>query len=252
MAARRIEAVVSGKVQTVGFRDRVQEVALQLGVSGEIRNLPDRRVALIAEAEPPVLERFIEEIAKPHGFIRVEAIERRKEGPARGMKPPFRIRRGPMADELGERLDQGVVYLQAIHKDLVQEIRQGAETVGAKVDQVGAKVDQVGAKVDQVGAKVDQVGAKVDGLGVKLDSVGASLGQKIDSMHVDMNLRFDRLDEKYGLMSQGVAAALERQDRMLDELARLRQEFLAAQDRHAAQHAEALRELRDAIRERRV
>jgi acylphosphatase len=203
---RRVEAIVSGRVQTVGFRDRVQEVALRLGVAGEVANLPDRTVKVVAEAEPATLEAFFEEIARPHGFIAVRETRRTREGPPRGLKPPFRIKRGPMVDELGERLDQGVVYLQAMHKDLVAESR----SVGAKVDQVGE-----------------------------------GLGQKIDAMREDMNVNFRDLRERYGSIER-IAAA------MLEEMSRQRQDFREALERASQQHTEALRELKDAIRERRT
>jgi outer membrane murein-binding lipoprotein Lpp len=120
-----------------------------------------------------------------------------------------------------------------MHKDLVAESR----SVGAKVDQVGTKVDQVGTKVDQVGTKVDQVGTKVD-------QVGEGLGQKIDAMREDMNVNFRDLRERYGSIER-IAAA------MLEEMSRQRQDFREALERTSQQHTEALRELKDAIRERR-
>ncbi|WP_445012104.1 acylphosphatase [Vreelandella stevensii] len=42
-----LRAIVSGKVQGVGYRRATQEQALQRGVTGHAKNLPDGRVEVI-------------------------------------------------------------------------------------------------------------------------------------------------------------------------------------------------------------
>ena len=50
-----LRCYVSGRVQGVGFRYATADKALALGVTGYVRNLPDRRVeALICGDEPAV------------------------------------------------------------------------------------------------------------------------------------------------------------------------------------------------------
>jgi acylphosphatase len=48
-SAVRLTAWVSGAVQGVGFRWWTRSRALELGLIGEARNLPDRRVVVVAE-----------------------------------------------------------------------------------------------------------------------------------------------------------------------------------------------------------
>ena len=66
-------AVVSytGRVQGVGFRATVRQVACGYDVTGTIRNLADGRVELIAEGEKKELEAFIQAISESSlsGFI---------------------------------------------------------------------------------------------------------------------------------------------------------------------------------------
>lgn len=55
----RFEAVVKGRVQGVWFRNFTYNEARQLGLTGEVRNLPDGTVRVIAEGEKVVLKAFI-------------------------------------------------------------------------------------------------------------------------------------------------------------------------------------------------
>jgi acylphosphatase len=50
--------VVSGRVQGVGFRWFVRSTALELGLRGSVRNLPDGSVEVIAAGPADALEQF--------------------------------------------------------------------------------------------------------------------------------------------------------------------------------------------------
>jgi acylphosphatase len=58
--ARR--AVVSGRVQGVGFRFFAERVARASGVRGWVRNLPDGRVETVIEGEEDAVARYLEEV----------------------------------------------------------------------------------------------------------------------------------------------------------------------------------------------
>jgi acylphosphatase len=47
----RLNAWITGTVQGVGFRWWTRARALELGLTGEARNLPDGRVAVVAEGD---------------------------------------------------------------------------------------------------------------------------------------------------------------------------------------------------------
>ena len=60
----RLHLYFQGRVQGVGFRWAVREVATGFDVTGWVRNLSDGRVELLAEGEREELEAFQEAIPK--------------------------------------------------------------------------------------------------------------------------------------------------------------------------------------------
>ncbi len=58
----RVHVRVTGRVQGVGFRAHVQYSALQVGVTGWVRNVGYDEVEAVAEGEREKLERFVESV----------------------------------------------------------------------------------------------------------------------------------------------------------------------------------------------
>lgn len=72
----RMRVLYSGTVQGVGFRYTVRSVARGFEVTGQVRNLPDGRVELVAEGQRAELEAFrraIRDAGLAH-FIRDEQV----------------------------------------------------------------------------------------------------------------------------------------------------------------------------------
>jgi acylphosphatase len=67
----RITVHYSGRVQGVGFRMTVRQLACGYDVTGSVRNLADGRVEVIAEGAKAELKAFLEGIAESElsGFI---------------------------------------------------------------------------------------------------------------------------------------------------------------------------------------
>ncbi|PYQ65509.1 MAG: acylphosphatase [Acidobacteria bacterium] len=62
MIARR--AIVSGRVQGVGFRFFAERAARRAGVRGWVRNLEDGRVETVVEGDEAAVARYLDEIRK--------------------------------------------------------------------------------------------------------------------------------------------------------------------------------------------
>jgi acylphosphatase len=55
----RLTALVTGRVQGVGYRAFVRREAIDLGLAGYVENLPDGRVEIMAEGPLADLEHFL-------------------------------------------------------------------------------------------------------------------------------------------------------------------------------------------------
>lgn len=67
--------LVSGRVQGVGFRYFVHDVARREGVTGYVRNLPDGRVEALVEGDVEPVTRVERAIRLGPGGARVEHVE---------------------------------------------------------------------------------------------------------------------------------------------------------------------------------
>lgn len=68
---KRIHAYYSGQVQGVGFRFTAERLAVDLGLSGWVRNLSDNRVELLCEGKEEDLHEILAKIDKRlSGYIR--------------------------------------------------------------------------------------------------------------------------------------------------------------------------------------
>jgi len=76
MNRRRMQIFYSGRVQGVGFRYTVKNVACGFDLTGTVRNLPDGRVELVAEGDQGELEEFRRAVQDSEigGFIRNEDV----------------------------------------------------------------------------------------------------------------------------------------------------------------------------------
>ncbi len=54
----------TGRVQGVGFRYTVKNIALQYNVRGYVRNLPDGRVELVMEGPEGEMEHLVEDVTR--------------------------------------------------------------------------------------------------------------------------------------------------------------------------------------------
>ena len=74
-ARAAFRAIVTGRVQGVGFRYSAVREARSLGILGSIANLPDGSVEVSAEGNPARLQRFLDWLHKGPPGAHVSGVE---------------------------------------------------------------------------------------------------------------------------------------------------------------------------------
>ena len=121
----KLTAFVSGKVQGVGYRTRIVDIANAFGLKGMIENLKDGRVKIIAEGEDEKLKWFESAINIKNTLIYVSSIEK-KYSPAGNEFDNFG--KLVLKGEPETWLDIAPVYL----KEIVFEFNKMNDNLGGK------------------------------------------------------------------------------------------------------------------------
>ncbi len=180
----RLTAMISGKVQRVGYRAKVVSAAQNLGLTGFVQNRPDGHVLLIAEGSRENLEKLASAIKIKDLLIDVHEIES-EFSEASGAYPTFRKMTGP--DEVGERLDDGIEIL----KELVVGVRVIASNTEKLLSITGNGFAELN---DQMLDKQDQMLDKQDQMLDKQDSTIGEIQKLRSDMKCHLDRRFDRIE----------------------------------------------------------
>ena len=74
MSVKRVRAVVSGRVQGVGYRYFATHAAQQRGIVGAVRNLDDGSVEVIAEGDEDAVQGFLADLRRGPTIASVTAL----------------------------------------------------------------------------------------------------------------------------------------------------------------------------------
>lgn len=87
---KRMLAIVSGRVQNVGYRAFVLRYARALGLSGTVKNLPSGQVEVVAEGDQKSLDQLLALLRQGPPAARVDRVDV-QWGDASGMEGGFHI-----------------------------------------------------------------------------------------------------------------------------------------------------------------
>ena len=214
---KKLTAYVSGKVQEVGYRGRVVDMAKALGLKGMIENLSDGRVKIIAEGDDEKLKWFEGAIDIKNALIYVSSIDK-EYSPASGEFDDF----GKLVikGETDTRLDTAAAYL----KDLISAVNNMNENLGGKMDRMD------------------------ENLGGKMDRMDENLGGKIDRMNENLGGKMDRMLDKQDELLVEVKDIGQKQDEFLVEVRDVNRKFDTVLDRDIAELKDDMAEIKAALR----
>lgn len=192
MSLVRAVITAEGKVQKVGYRDRVQEIARECKLVGKVENREDGTVEIICEGEKKVIEDFKRKIKIKDELIEVKNISAAYEE-STGEFKYFKIEYGGVAEEIGESVGAG-------RREL---IRVGEEVHGLRNDVGGLRKDTSQGFVG-VKAKVSDLKQEVGGLRKDTSQGFAGVKEEVHGLRSDMNQNFGTMDKKYLKISKNM------------------------------------------------
>ena len=193
---KRLTALVSGKVQRVGYRARVIQLANGMGLKGFVENLSDGRVRIIAEGDDEKLKLFEEAIDIKNTFIQVFSIEKKHSQPNGEFSSFYKL---VGTGETDSRLDEGI--------DILKDMRDLLVSICDVQKQMLGKQDQMLEKQDQMIEKQDQMLGKQDETILEIKDMNQSLNEKMDRA-LDksdiIELKSDVSEMKSALRAKGI------------------------------------------------
>jgi len=200
---KRLTAYVSGRVQRVGYRAKVIQLANCMGITGIIENLSDGRVRIIAEGDEEKMELFEGSIDIRNTFIQVTSIEKIYSQPCGEFGSFYKL---VGTRETDSRLDEGIGVLKDM-RDLLNSICNKQGQMLGKQDQMLGKQDQMLGKQDQMLGKQDEMLGKQDEILFEIKDMNRSLNDKMDKV-LDksdiIELKGDVAEMKSALRAKGI------------------------------------------------
>ena len=159
---KRLTAYVSGRVQRVGYRAKVIQLANCLGITGIIENPSDGRVRIIAEGDEEKMELFEGSIDIKNTFIQVTSIEKIYSHPCGEFGSFYKL---VGTRETDSRLDEGIGVLKDM-RDLLTSICNKQDQMLGKQDETLFEIKDMNRSLND---KMDKVLDKSDIIELKGD-----------------------------------------------------------------------------------
>jgi len=163
---KRAILLVSGDVQEVGYRETVHEIAFDMHLIGQVRNLENGNVEVIVEGEEGLLRQFAKKIHFREFPVEVRRIRKQFTRPTGQFKKFTVVPDERLDKDMNAKIEHGFRYFKIMRKDISGSIKKMDSNMGKRLDRSNQK----------------------QGLTIKA----------IHSMDSNMGRHFDRLDRKYG------------------------------------------------------
>ena len=191
---KRARIIVKGRVQRVGYRDEVEEIARRLGIKGFVENIKPYDIRIVTEGEDEAISEFIERIKIKRFPIDVESVEVSFED-FKGEFEYFEIKRGDWQEELGERLDTaGKLLYRSV------ELSERSVELGERAVELGERAVELSERAVELSERSVELGEESVSIGKRMLEKQDETINEIKGLREDlksyMEERFDRLEHE--------------------------------------------------------
>ena len=191
---KRAVIIAKGRVQRVGYRDAVEDIARVLKISGFVANVKPYDVRIVAEGEDGNIDLFIKEIKMKKYPIDVETIEVSFEV-FKAEFDYFEIKRGEWGEEIVERLDTAgkLLYKSIVVGEKSLELGERTVKLAEKSVELGEESMGIGREMLE---KQDMMLQKQDMMLQKQDETIEEISGLRYDLKEYMEERFDRIERE--------------------------------------------------------
>ena len=205
---KRVAIIAKGRVQKVGYREEVEEIARKLKITGFVENVKPYDVRIVAEGEDESIDRVIKRIKINMFPIDVESVEVNFDD-FKDEFEYFEINRGEWGEEIAERLDTaGKLLYKSVELDertlkvAERSVELGGESVEIWKKMLG-KHDMMLGKHDMMLGKQDETIDAIVGVSEKIDQSKEEIVTEISSLRDDLR---SYMEEKFTRIEHDVEA----------------------------------------------
>jgi len=181
---KRVAITAKGRVQRVGYRDEVEEIARKLNVTGFIEYVKPYDVRIVAEGEDEPIDRFIKGLKINKFPIDVESVEVNFDD-FTGEFDYFEINRGEWGEEIVERLDTA-------GKLLYKSVELGESTL-----KVAERSAELGEESVEIGKKMlGKQDETIDAIDRSKEEIVTEISALRDDLRSYMEEKFTRIEHE--------------------------------------------------------
>jgi len=198
---KRVAITAKGRVQKVGYRDEVEEIARKQNVTGFVENVKPYDVRIVAEGEDEHIDLFIKRIKIIKFPIDVESVEVNFDD-FRGEFEYFEIKRGEWGEEIVERLDTAgkLLYMSVELGESTLKVAERSVELGEESVEIGKKML---GKQDMMLGKQDETIDAIGGVSERIDRSKEEIVTEISALRDDLR---SYMEEKFTRIEHEVEA----------------------------------------------
>ncbi len=180
------ELKICGKIQHVGFRDKIENLGHAFGINGVVYNYGDGTVRILANFDDEELKNVFKEniklLSKRDNLIKIEEISERELNSHISFPPGINRISADDLMELNKKLDEGVKYIKMLF-GVMTDIKELQESLLKKIDNIDHKQDLMIDSLNNLNKKQDLMIKKQD---LMIDSLN-NLNKKQDLLITKMD-----------------------------------------------------------------
>ncbi|MEM2821731.1 MAG: acylphosphatase [Thermoproteota archaeon] len=213
----RAEIVVTGRVQRVGYRDFVQEVARKNRVNGYVENLRDGSVKIVCEGEKNDLDRFINEINVKMDLIEVSEVKVVRTSPATGEFQYFEIKYGPLEEELSERMVAAVKYATGMWSDIkemkddikemkddIKEMKGDIKEMKDDIKEMKGDIKEMKGDIKEMKGDIKEMKGDIKEILKKQDETIQEIRALREDLKSYMDKRFEKIEKEIAVIKSRI------------------------------------------------